>query len=81
LVYSIDLDSSGLILGNVTTKLSGGLWDNSFIQFYQLESFGVLFYTSHMLWILLLSVVLLLAMCGPIILTHKPTTTPPYSLR
>lgn len=73
LVYGLHLDRTELIFGNLFTIGKFLPPDNSFIQFSQVESIGNLMYTSHMFWIFLLSMVLLLAMCGPIILTHKPT--------
>jgi NADH-ubiquinone oxidoreductase chain 6 len=50
-----------------------GLWDNAFTSFSQIESIGQGLYTTYSLWFIVGSCILLLAMIGPIILTHKPT--------
>jgi NADH-ubiquinone oxidoreductase chain 6 len=49
------------------------LWDNAFTSFQQLESVGSSLYTVHMMFLIIASMILLLAMIGPIVLTHKPT--------
>jgi len=49
------------------------LWDNAFTSFQQLESVGSSLYTVHMIFLIIASMILLLAMIGPIVLTHKPT--------
>jgi NADH-ubiquinone oxidoreductase chain 6 len=49
------------------------LWDNAFTSFQQLESVGSSLYTVHMMFLIMASMILLLAMIGPIVLTHKPT--------
>jgi NADH-ubiquinone oxidoreductase chain 6 len=49
------------------------LWDNAFTYFQQLESVGSSLYTVHMMFLIIASMILLLAMIGPIVLTHKPT--------
>jgi NADH-ubiquinone oxidoreductase chain 6 len=49
------------------------LWDNAFTSFQQLESVGSSLYTVHIMFLIIASMILLLAMIGPIVLTHKPT--------
>lgn len=49
------------------------LWDNAFTSFQQLESVGSSLYTVHTMFLIIASMILLLAMIGPIVLTHKPT--------
>ena len=49
------------------------LWDNAFTSFQQVESVGSSLYTVHMMFLIIASMILLLAMIGPIVLTHKPT--------
>jgi len=53
-------------------KSFGFLWDSEFIQSDQIQSLGPLLYSSHMLSLLLCTVILLLVMVGSIILTLKP---------
>lgn len=77
LMYNIPMSSTGQNMVNINTetfKHFGYLWDNSFNYFSQIESIGNSLYTSHSLWIVILSIVLLVAMVGPIVLTHNPTT-------
>ena len=49
------------------------LWDNAFTSFQQLESVGSSLYTVHIMFLIIASMILLIAMIGPIVLTHKPT--------
>jgi NADH-ubiquinone oxidoreductase chain 6 len=71
---------------NTTTSIVGGetndvviysrfneLWDNTFHTFQQLDSLGISLYTTYTLFLIIASLILLLAMIGPIVLTHKPT--------
>jgi len=82
LMYNIPMSSTGQNMVNINTEtfkhFVGAaptyLWDNSFNYFSQIESIGNSLYTSHSLWIVILSIVLLVAMVGPIVLTHNPTT-------
>jgi len=53
-------------------KSLGFLWDSQFIRFDQIESLGPLLYSSHMLSLLLCTVILLLVMVGSITLTLRP---------
>jgi NADH-ubiquinone oxidoreductase chain 6 len=50
-----------------------GLWDSAFTSFEQLNSIGSSLYTAHVLFLIIASLILLLAMIGPIVLTHRPT--------
>lgn len=79
-VYTFDL------LNNLVLKFNGDFgffnmstdihrilrfsWDNSFIRFQQIESLGLLLYEPYVLYLLLLSVILLLGMMGPIVVTR-----------
>jgi len=53
-------------------KSLGFLWDSQFIRFDQIESLGPLLYSSHMLSLLLCTVILLLVMVGSITLALRP---------
>jgi NADH-ubiquinone oxidoreductase chain 6 len=48
-------------------------WDSVFVSLDQINSLGQVLYTSHALFLIIGSMILLLAMVGPIILSHKPT--------
>src|ERR1035438_2806396 len=48
------------------------LWEIKLNNFQQIENIGIMLYTSHFLWLIITSCILLLAMIGPIILCHKP---------
>lgn len=61
------------IKGGVFNLNFNGLWDNIFNPMDQLHSIGSSLYMGHVLFLIIASVILLLAMVGPIILTHKPT--------
>jgi NADH-ubiquinone oxidoreductase chain 6 len=59
-------------LDNNALPMSFGktLWSSNFISFEQIDSLGLILYTSHSIYLLLGAVILLLAMIGPIILTY-----------
>lgn len=61
------------IKGGVFNFNFNGLWDTIFNPMDQLQSIGSSLYMAHVLFLIIGSVILLLAMVGPIILTHKPT--------
>lgn len=56
---------------NIIYKSSDVLWDNLYVNMNQIETIGIGLYTSYSLWFILSSVILLLAMVGPIILCLK----------
>ncbi len=56
-----------------TLFVSHSSWDSVFVSLDQINSLGQVLYTSHALFLIIGSMILLLAMVGPIILSHKPT--------
>lgn len=50
------------------------LWDNLYRNLNQIETIGIGLYTCYSLWFILSSVILLLAMVGPIVLCLKSQT-------
>ncbi|KAI9309793.1 NADH dehydrogenase subunit 6 [Dichotomocladium elegans] len=56
-----------------TLFVSHSNWDSVFVSLDQINSLGQVLYTSHALFLIIGSMILLLAMVGPIILSHKPT--------
>lgn len=49
-------------------------WDNNLIENSHITSIGNIMYTNYSIWLILTSVILLLAMVGAIIITIKPGT-------
>lgn len=61
---------------NLLSTIFGSIfWDNNSFSLNQIESLGNMLYTSHSMWILILSVVLLLAMIGAIVLCANPRSS------
>jgi NADH-ubiquinone oxidoreductase chain 6 len=56
-----------------TLTVSHSNWDNVFVSMDQINSIGQVLYTSHALFLIVASMILLLAMVGPIVLCLKPT--------
>ncbi|ESO02953.1 hypothetical protein HELRODRAFT_93032 [Helobdella robusta] len=56
-----------------TLFVSHSNWDNVFVSLDQINSIGQVLYTSHALFLIIASMILLLAMVGPITLCLKPT--------
>lgn len=56
-----------------TLTVSHSNWDNVFVSMDQINSIGQVLYTSHALFLVVASMILLLAMIGPITLCLKPT--------
>jgi len=59
---------------NVHMTFSGPTPDDSFVNFLQIEAIGQGLYTYGSIWLLLASVILLLAMLGPITLCLRTST-------
>lgn len=74
---SINFDKLNLFLFKSndlnTLFVSHNNWDNVLVQLDQINSVGQVLYTSHALFLIIASIILLLAMVGPIILSLKPT--------
>jgi NADH-ubiquinone oxidoreductase chain 6 len=49
------------------------LWDGYLAETSHISSIGNIMYTNYFLWLILTSVILLLAMVGTIVITLKPT--------
>lgn len=56
-----------------TLTVSHSNWDNVFVSMDQINSIGQVLYTSHALFLIVASMILCLAMVGPICLCLKPT--------
>ena len=64
-IYFIDFVS------NITLYTINIGWDESLILFDHITSIGYIMYTSHNMWLIIASLILLLAMVGAIIITIK----------
>lgn len=51
--------------------VSSNNWDNNMIDVTDITSIGNIMYTSHFIWLIITSVILLLAMVGSIVITIK----------
>lgn len=51
---------------------SSSLWDGSLIEASHITTIGNIMYTSYSIWLILTSIILLLAMVGAIVITIKP---------
>ncbi len=54
--------------------VTGKIWDGNLIEIGHINSIGNIMYTSYNIWLILTSIVLLLAMTGTIIITIKQKT-------
>ena len=63
---SDDIDNGQIYL------VTGNLWDGSLIEASHITSIGNIMYTSYSIWLILTSIILLLAMVGAIVITIKP---------
>ena len=57
--------------GNIYYSL-GNIWDGNLAETSHITSIGNIMYTSFSIWLILTSVILLLAMVGTIVITIKP---------
>ena len=64
-IYFIDFVS------NITLYTINIGWDESLILFDHITSIGYIMYTSHNMWLIMASLILLLAMVGAIVITIK----------
>jgi NADH-ubiquinone oxidoreductase chain 6 len=47
------------------------IWDGNMSEFSHITSIGNIMYTSHSIWLIITSIILLLAMVGAIVITIK----------
>ena len=62
--------NNNIILGNVTSVL----WDGYLAESSHITSIGNILYGNYSIWLIITSVILLLAMVGTIVITLKPQT-------
>ena len=53
------------------TYITGGIWDGSLAENTHITSIGNIMYTSYSIWLIITSMILLLAMVGAIVITIK----------
>jgi NADH-ubiquinone oxidoreductase chain 6 len=51
--------------------VSSNNWDGTIVDIYDIISIGNIMYTSYSVWLILTSIILLLAMVGSIVITIK----------
>ncbi len=56
---------------NEISFITNNNWDNNIIEFTNITSIGNIMYTNYSIWIILTSIILLLAMVGSIVITIK----------
>lgn len=73
--FNVFLDSKNLL--NINTKktnlffISSKSWDSNLVEINHIGSIGNIMYTNYNLWLIITSLILLLAMVGAIIITIK----------
>jgi NADH-ubiquinone oxidoreductase chain 6 len=77
-----DVESDdGLWCTGIIFFVTTSIWDSNLLESSHITSIGNVIYTSHSIWLILTSVILLLAMIGAIILVIKSKEGTPYSVR
>lgn len=71
--YENKNDSYDIITKQETqiSYISSNNWDNSMVNISDITAIGNIMYTSHFIWLMITSVILLLAMVGSIIITLR----------
>lgn len=70
-ISSLGAEGSGLGSSDLFFATSSS-WDGNLIETSHISSIGNILYTSHSMWLILASFILLLAMIGAIVITIKP---------
>jgi len=76
-IIPVDMYKNKMINGmiNVSNEklffVTSGTWDGMLIENTQIASIGNIMYTSHFLWLIITSIILLLAMVGTIVITIR----------
>jgi NADH-ubiquinone oxidoreductase chain 6 len=52
--------------------VTGNVWDSNLAENTHISSLGNVLYTNYSIWLILASIILLLAMIGSIVITIKP---------
>jgi len=73
--YQIFITSQDTALHSTFAKYSSMTADQSFATFHQIQAIGQTLYTTGSLWLVVASVILLLSMVGPIILSLSSPTS------
>jgi NADH-ubiquinone oxidoreductase chain 6 len=64
-------DLSVLASNNDISFVSSQIWDGALAETSHITSIGNIIYTSYPIWLLITSIILLLAMVGAIVITIK----------
>lgn len=71
LPYNIYSFNSYILDNNVIYFVTSKLWDGNLAEASHITSIGNIMYTSYSIWLILTSIILLLAMVGAIVITIK----------
>ena len=69
-------DLSGLASNNDISFVSSQIWDGALAETSHITSIGNIIYTSYPIWLLITSIILLLAMVGAIVIAIKQKEAP-----
>ena len=73
-IFDLSLDKYDTHIGSYLDDLSfvtSSSWDNRLAETFHITSIGNVIYTNYPMWLLLTSIILLLAMIGSILITIK----------
>lgn len=73
-VYNVQLDNELLNIVDLKQQISyasSNAWDSSLLEPTHITSIGNIMYTSYSMWLIISSIILLLAMVGAIVITIK----------
>ena len=69
--YTSTIALLNLLIYNTESYVSSMLWDGSLAETTHIASIGDIMYTSYCIWLIITSIILLLAMVGAIVITIK----------
>lgn len=68
------LSFTGTDINNDILFVTSKVWDGNLAEFSHISSIGNVFYTNYNMWLIITSLILLLAMVGSIVITMKQTS-------
>ncbi len=69
--FSSYLSGLGAVYNNKISFVTANTWDSNIIETSHITSIGNIMYTNYSIWLILTSIILLLAMVGAIVITVK----------
>ena len=71
-IYNLDdIDINEYLFGEQIQHASSKSWDNSLVDVTHITGIGNVMYTNYAIWLIITSIILLLAMVGAIVITKK----------